>query len=123
MKEFYICKVCGNLVEVVLEGGGELVCCKQPMIGLEANTVEASLEKHIPVLELKEGIANVKIGSIAHPMTEDHYISWIYIKYDGLSQRFMLRPGMGPEVNFYVSDAKEIEVYAYCNLHGLWKIK
>lgn len=121
MSKFYVCKVCGNLIEVVEEGGGTLVCCNQPMVELKENTVEASFEKHIPVVEIKEGIVNVKVGSIDHPMTEEHYISWIYIKYDGGSQRMNLKPGMKPEACFCICDAKNIEVYAYCNLHGLWK--
>jgi len=121
MKKFYICKVCGNLVEVLEEGGGLLVCCGQPMVGLEANTVEASTEKHIPVAKLKDGILNVKVGSVEHPMTEEHYISWIYVKYDTTTQRIMLKPGMKPEASICVYDAEDIEVYAYCNIHGLWK--
>ena len=118
---FYLCKVCGNLVEVVNEGGGQLVCCHQPMVELKANTVDASFEKHIPVAELKDEILTVKVGSVEHPMTAEHYIKWVYLKYDGLIQKIMLKPEMKPEVNFYVGDAKDIEVYAYCNLHGLWK--
>ncbi len=121
MKKFYICKVCGNLVEVIEEGGGVLTCCNQPMIGLEANTVEASFEKHIPVVEINDGIVNVKVGSVDHPMIEEHYISWIYLKYDGGNQMVKLLAGMKPEASFCINDAKNIEVYAYCNLHGLWK--
>ncbi len=121
MKKFYICKVCGNLVEVLEEGGGELVCCKQPMVGLVANTVEASFEKHIPVVSVNDGVVNVKVGSVEHPMTEEHYISWIYLKYDNGSQRAILLPGMKPEVSFCLLEKKDIEVYAYCNIHGLWK--
>src|SRR5665647_2561526 len=109
MKKFYICKVCGNLVEVVNEGGGPLVCCGQPMVGLEANSVEASQEKHIPVAKLNDGILNVKVGSVEHPMTEEHYICWIYVKYDGTSQRIMLKPGMKPEASLCVYDATNIE--------------
>lgn len=118
---FYVCKVCGNLVEVVNEGGGHLVCCNQPMVELKANTVEASFEKHIPVVELKDGILNVKVGSVEHPMTEEHHISWIYVKYDGTTQKTKLNAGMKPEASFFVGEAKNIEIYAYCNLHGLWK--
>lgn len=121
MSKFYVCKVCGNLIEVVEEGGGTLVCCNQPMVELKANTVEASFEKHIPVVEIQDGIVNVKVGSIDHPMTEEHHISWIYLKYEGGSQRIKLNPGMKPEASFCICDAKSIEVYAYCNLHGLWK--
>lgn len=121
MAEFYICKVCGNLVQVVTKGGGTLVCCGQPMAELKANTVEASFEKHIPVVEVNEHMIHVRVGSVDHPMTEEHYISWIYVKYDGGSQMAKLKPGMKPEATFATIDARNIEVYAYCNLHGFWK--
>jgi superoxide reductase len=88
---------------------------------LEANIVDAVFEKHIPVVEVKDGIATVRVGSIDHPMIEEHYIKWIYLKCDDKVQRTSLKPGMKPEATFYVDDDKNIEVYAYCNLHGLWK--
>lgn len=121
MAKFYICRVCGNLVQVVEQGGGTLVCCGKPMEELKANTVEASFEKHIPVIEISGDAINVKVGSAEHPMTEEHHISWIYLKYDGGGQIAKLTPEMKPEATFVTIDAKNIEVYAYCNLHGLWK--
>ena len=116
----YKCDVCGNIVEVLHEGKGELVCCKQPMKLLVENTVDAAKEKHVPVLErTAEGI-KVKIGNVPHPMEEKHNIEWIEVIADGKAYRQFFKPGDAPEATFCI-DAKEVTAREYCNLHGLWK--
>ncbi|MEI8356373.1 MAG: desulfoferrodoxin [Deltaproteobacteria bacterium] len=118
----YKCEICGNIVEVVHGGGGELVCCNQPMKLMLENSVEASLEKHVPVIEKSDNLRKVKVGSIPHPMEEKHYIEWIEIVVEGKSCRQYLKPGDLPERSFNLAD-KEITARAYCNLHGLWSAK
>lgn len=118
--EVYRCELCGNIVEVMHGGAGELVCCGQPMTCLKENTVEAAVEKHVPVIEKIEGGVKVSVGSVAHPMEEKHYIEWIEIIADGKSYRQFLNPGEKPEAIFKV-DAASITAREYCNLHGLWK--
>lgn len=122
MHEVYKCSVCGNIVEVNHVGGGELVCCGQPMILQKENVVDAVLEKHVPVVEKVEGGIKVKVGSVAHPMEEVHYIEWIeVITKDGENQKVSLKAGDKPEAVFCVEDVDGLVVRAYCNLHGLWK--
>ena len=123
MKEtrFYICEKCGNTVGMIHASGVPLVCCGQKMTALEAGTVEASREKHIPVVEVNGNNVKVIVGSVLHPMTEEHSIEWVYLETDKGGQRKALLAGDSPEVNFALSDEKPIAVYAYCNLHGLWK--
>ncbi|HHW32343.1 MAG TPA: desulfoferrodoxin [Clostridiaceae bacterium] len=116
---FYECKVCGNLVGLIREGGGELVCCGQPMTKLEPNTFDASKEKHVPVAVRKDGKIYVEVGSVEHPMTDAHYIEWIAVVTDRSTEKKVLKPGEAPKAEF--CDAEDAEVYAYCNLHGLWK--
>lgn len=116
----YKCGVCGNMVEMIHVGGGELVCCGQPMTLLTENSVEASKEKHVPVIEKKAGGVQVKLGSVPHPMEEKHYIEWIEVIADGKAYRQFLKPGAAPEAFFAVEGA-DIVARAYCNLHGLWK--
>lgn len=116
----YKCEVCGNIVEVLHAGDGELVCCGQPMKQFKENTVDASKEKHVPVIEKIEGGFRVKIGSVPHPMEEKHYIEWIEAIADGKVYRQFLKPGDVPEVVFKI-DAAGITAREYCNLHGLWK--
>ena len=116
----YKCEVCGNMVEMIHVGGGELVCCGQPMALLAENSVEASREKHIPVIEPTSGGVKVKVGSVAHPMEEKHYIEWIEVIADGKAYRQFLKPGDAPEAVFAVAGS-QITARAYCNLHGLWK--
>lgn len=116
----YKCSLCGNVAEIVHAGGGTLVCCGKNMDQLVENTFEASKEKHIPVVEKRaEGIA-VKVGSIAHPMEEKHFIEFIELIADGIVYRKELLPGDVPEALFEVK-AEKFEVRAYCNLHGVWK--
>jgi superoxide reductase len=118
--QVYKCEVCGNIVEVLHEGVGELVCCGQPMKLFVANTVDASKEKHVPVIEKTATGFKVKVGSVAHPMEEKHYIEWIEVIADGKAYRQFLKPGEVPEATFEIQ-AAQITAREYCNLHGLWK--
>ncbi len=118
--EVYKCEVCGNIVEVLHGGGGELVCCGEPMNLLVENTVDAAKEKHIPVMEKISGGTKVSVGSVPHPMEEKHYIEWIEIIADGKAYRQFLNPGDAPETTFNV-EADQITAREYCNLHGHWK--
>lgn len=117
--QVYKCEVCGNIVEMIHAGQGELVCCGQPMKLFIANTVDAAKEKHVPVKEAVDGGLKVKVGSVAHPMEEKHYIEWIEVLVDGKAYRQFLKPGQAPEAFFPVSG--EFTAREYCNLHGLWK--
>ena len=118
--EIYKCEACGNIVEVIHGGGGELVCCGEPMKKMVENTVDAAKEKHVPVIEKVEGGVKVKVGEVAHPMEEKHYIEWIEIIADGKIYRQFLNPGGAPEAEFKVT-ADQIVAREYCNLHGHWK--
>ena len=118
--EVYKCEVCGNIVEVLHGGGGELVCCGQPMKLMTENTVDAAKEKHVPVIEKVEGGVKVKVGDVAHPMEEKHYIEWIEIIADGKVYRQFLNPGEAPEA-FFAVDADQVTAREYCNIHGQWK--
>jgi superoxide reductase len=118
--EVYKCDICGNIVEVLHEGGGQLVCCGQPMKLFTANTVDAAKEKHVPVITPVAGGFKVAVGSVAHPMEEKHYIEWIELLADGKLYRQFLQPGEKPEATFMVS-AQTVVAREYCNLHGLWK--
>ena len=122
MLQIYKCEVCGNIVEVLHTGVGELVCCGQPMKLMEENTTDAAREKHVPVVEITEEGTVVKVGSIPHPMTEEHYIEWIQlISPDGKhSPRHFMKPGEAPETIFKMK-LEGATTRAYCNLHGLWK--
>ena len=114
------CELCGNIVEVVHQGEGVLVCCGQPMTRQKENTTDAAQEKHVPVVEKTSDGYKVAVGSVAHPMQDVHYIEWIELIADGTAYRAFLSPGGDPEAEFCV-DASEVTVRAYCNLHGLWK--
>lgn len=120
MLEIYKCEVCGNVVELIHEGKGELVCCGKPMKLFIENTVDAAKEKHIPVIEKVANGVKVKVGSVAHPMEEKHYIEWIEIIAGGKVYRQFLKPGDSPEATFDIQ-ASVITAREYCNLHGLWK--
>lgn len=117
--QVYKCEICGNIVEVVHVGGGEIVCCGQPMVLQIENTVDASKEKHVPIVEKTANGVLVKIGSIPHPMEEKHYIEWIEIVADNKEYKMFLKPGDVPQAEFCV-DVKDIVARAYCNLHELW---
>lgn len=120
MHQVYKCNVCGNIVQINFVGGGPLVCCGQPMQLLKENTTDASLEKHVPVIEKTKAGFKVKVGSVPHPMEEKHYIQWIELIADGKSYKEFLKPDMKPEAEFCVKASKVI-AREYCNLHGLWK--
>jgi superoxide reductase len=122
LKEIYKCNVCGNIVEVVHTGGGELVCCGQTMELLTEKIQDAGNEKHVPVIEKTQIGVKVKVGSIPHPMEEKHYIEWIELHADETVYRKFLRPAEKPEVEFCVT-AKKLSARDYCNIHGLWKSK
>lgn len=122
LNEIYKCAVCGNIVEVVHAGAGELVCCGQPMKRMEEGTSDGAAEKHVPVIEKIEGGYKVKVGSVEHPMIETHYIEWIELVCEkcGKVQRKYLKAGDKPEAVFK-SDSDKVTAREYCNLHGLWK--
>ena len=123
MSKFYICEKCGNLVEKIEDSGVPMVCCGQKMSEIVAGTVEASREKHIPVASVEGNVVNVVVGSIEHPMAEEHSILWIELVSDKGVQRKHLKPGEAPKVSFALAGEKPLAVYAYCNLHGLWKVE
>lgn len=117
--QVYKCNICGNIVEVIHTGYGELVCCGQPMELLEAKTKDKGKEKHVPVIEKKNGKITVKVGSNPHPMEENHYIEWIEVIANGKAYRHFLTPGEPPEAEFEIS-SDTITAREYCNVHGLW---
>ncbi|GAB6886945.1 desulfoferrodoxin [Desulfothermus okinawensis JCM 13304] len=118
--QIYKCDVCGNIVAVLHGGAGQLVCCNQPMNLLKEGAVDAALEKHVPVIEKIDGGYKVKVGSVAHPMEEKHYIEWIELQANGTSYYKFLKPGDAPEAVFLI-EADKVVAREYCNLHGLWK--
>ena len=118
--KFYICRHCGNLIGMVEDSGVPVVCCGQKMEALLPNTVEASGEKHLPVVSVKDGEITVHVGSVDHPMLPEHYIGWVYVETENGGQRKVLKPGDKPSVSFCLGNDKAKAVYAYCNLHGLW---
>jgi len=118
--EVYKCEVCGNIVEVISEGRGQLVCCGQPMTLMKEKVEEEGKEKHLPVVEKTDTGIKVKVGSMAHPMEEKHYIEWIQVISDGQTWRKFLLPGDAPEAEFPLKAGK-INVREYCNCHGLWQ--
>ncbi len=121
VQKFFVCEHCGNFVGLIYDGQVPMICCGEKMKEVEPNTVEASAEKHLPVVTVNGEDVNVKIGSAAHPMSEDHYIQWVYVETERGGQRKGFKPGETPELNFKVVDDKPVAVFAYCNLHGLWK--
>lgn len=119
--KFYKCNVCGKIVEVIQDSKVPVMCCGQKMEELIPNTVEASGEKHIPVVKVEDGVVKVNVGSVDHPMAEEHLINWVYLETDKGGQRKNLIAGEAPEAVFALGGDKPVAVYAYCNLHGLWK--
>ncbi len=119
--KFYICKHCGNIVGLIHDSGVPLVCCGEKMSELVPNTTEGATEKHLPVVEMDGNVVKVSVGSVEHPSTEEHYIAWVYLETAHGGQRKAIQPGEKPEVSFALQDDELIAVYAYCNLHGLWK--
>ena len=120
LKEIYKCEVCGNIVEMVHAGVGELVCCGQPMKLMEEKTEDSSVEKHVPIIKKEGGGIRVIVGSTAHPMEEKHFIEWIELIADGVVYRKWLSPGEKPEAFFPVA-GERLSAREYCNIHGLWK--
>lgn len=118
--QVYKCELCGNIVEVLHGGEGELVCCGQAMTLLKENTVDAAKEKHVPVIEKMDGGVKIKVGGVPHPMEEKHYIEWIEVIADGKSYIQFLNPGDAPEAVFNI-EADSVTAREFCNLHGLWK--
>ena len=119
--KFYVCEHCGNMVGMIHNAGVPMMCCGQKMTQLVPGVVEASHEKHIPVAKVEGNVVKVEIGSVAHPMAEEHHIAWVYLQTDKGGQRKNLEVGKEPAVTFALADEKAVAVYAYCNLHGLWK--
>lgn len=119
LNEVYKCNLCGNIVEILHPGAGALVCCNEKMALMVQNTVDASQEKHVPVIEIGANSITVKVGSVAHPMEAAHFIEWIELVADGKVYRQQLQPGQAPEATFPVI-AKQVTAREYCNLHGLW---
>jgi superoxide reductase len=120
LKQVYKCNVCGNIVEVLHTGKGELVCCGQPMELLQEKTTDIGLEKHVPVIEATERGTKVRVGDVPHPMEEKHYIEWVEVIADGDSCRKFLKPGDKPEAEFEIRPQTMV-AREYCNIHGLWK--
>lgn len=120
LKQIYKCAICGNIIEMVHTGAGELVCCGQPMDLLTENSIEAALEKHIPIIEETDQGYLIRVGSEAHPMTEEHFIEWIELLADDKVLRLHLSPNQVPKAEFNIK-AEKVSARAYCNLHGLWK--
>jgi len=121
MARFFVCDHCGNLIGVIKDSRVPMICCGQKMTELIPNTVEASGEKHIPVVTVENGVLTVNVGSVDHPMIPEHFIEWVYVETEKGGQRKALKPGEAPNVSFCLGDDKPVAVYAYCNLHGLWK--
>jgi len=120
LSQVYKCNICGNIVEVLHAGKGQLVCCGQPMELLAEKTKDVGMEKHVPVIEQTAKGIKVKVGSVPHPMEPAHYIEWIEVLADGIAYRKFLKPGIAPEAEFVIHP-KKMTVREYCNVHGLWK--
>ena len=120
--KFYRCKHCGQIVAIVKETKVPVMCCGEAMEEIIPGVTDAAVEKHVPVFEVKDGIVSVTVGSVAHPMAEEHYIEWIALQTKSGNQRKILKPGDEPKACFAICEGDEVEaVYAYCNLHSLWK--
>ena len=119
--KFFICRHCGNLIEMINNSGIPIKCCGENMNELVANTTEAAGEKHIPVANVHDTILTVTVGSVNHPMEKEHYIPWVYLKTENGGMKKCLNPNDEPKVTFNIGNEKPISVYAYCNIHGLWK--
>lgn len=123
-QKFYICERCGSIYAAIKEGAAPIMCCGQQMKRIQPGMVDASFEKHVPVYEIKGDKLFVTVGSTEHPMIPEHYIEWISVQTSSGNQRKALKPGDPPKACFALLDGDEIEaVYAYCNLHSLWKSK
>ena len=122
MKKFFVCKHCGNMIGLLHDAGVPMMCCGEKMVELVPNTTDAAQEKHVPVATVEGNKVVVNIGSVDHPMLEEHWIQWVYLETDKGGHRKVLNPGEKPNVVFALTeDEKPLAVYEYCNLHGLWK--
>ena len=120
--KFYKCEHCGKIIAIVKDSAAPVMCCGQKMTEIIACSTDAAVEKHVPVYEVNGNVVKVTVGSVAHPMTEAHLIEWVALKTTSGNQRKLLKAGSGPEVCFAICEGDKVEeVYAYCNLHGLWK--
>ena len=120
--KFYVCEHCGNLVTFLHASGVPVICCGQPMTELVPGTVDAAHEKHVPVVETNGKVVTVKVGSVEHPMVAEHFIQWVALETNQGSQIKYLKPDTKPVVTFELAEGEEVvNVYEYCNLHGLWK--
>jgi len=119
--QFFVCEECNNLVGTIHFSGAPMSCCGQKMKELAANTSDGAKEKHVPVIKMDGNMVTVEVGSVAHPMTDAHYIQWIYLQTENGGQRKSLRPGDEPKAVFTLHEDKAVAVYEFCNLHGLWK--
>ncbi len=119
--KFFICRHCGNIVEMVRESGVPMMCCGQKMEELVPNTSDGAGEKHVPVVTIENGVVNVCVGEISHPMVDEHFIQWVCLETENGCQKVFLKPGEEPKVAFILGESKPVAVYEYCNLHGLWK--
>lgn len=120
--KFYQCAHCGQIIAIVKATGVPVMCCGEPMKELVAGTTDAAVEKHVPAYEVKDGVVEVTVGEVEHPMLEEHYIEWIALHTKQGNQRKALKPGDAPKACFCLCEGDEVEaVYAYCNLHSLWK--
>ncbi len=120
--KFYKCKHCGQIIAIVKKTGVPVICCGEPMEELVAGTTDAAVEKHVPVVEIKDGCVFVTVGAAEHPMIPEHYIEWIALQTKNGNQRKALNPGEPPKACFQICEGDEVKaVYAYCNLHSLWK--
>lgn len=120
MTKFYICRHCGNFVQIIHDSQVPMICCGEKMTELKANTSDGAGEKHLPIVHLEDGAINVNVGEIDHPMVPEHFIEWIYVETDKGGYRHDFQPNDEPNVSFAIPDEKVVAVYAYCNLHGLW---
>ena len=120
-QKFYICKHCGNMIGLIEDKGVPMFCCGEAMAELVANTVEASTEKHLPAVNVSDNSIGVLVGSVPHPMEEAHHISFVYVETERGGQRKCFKIGEEPQTAFCFLDDKPVAVFAYCNLHGLWK--
>ncbi len=124
MKKFFVCKHCGNMIGLLHDAGVPMMCCGEKMVELVPNTTDAAQEKHVPVATVEGNKVVVNIGSVDHPMAEEHWIQWVYLETDKGGHRKVLNPGEKPNVVFALTeDEKPLAVYEYCNLHGLWVAK
>ncbi len=121
-QKFFICEHCGNIIAMVKSSGVPVMCCGQKMKELIPGTTDAAVEKHVPEYEVKDGVVEVVVGAVEHPMVEEHFIEWILVQTNKGNQRKELKAGEAPKACFALCEGEEVEaVYAYCNLHGLWK--